>query len=364
MMVRTVINAQITPRGSIRRRTAVVRLATGVPWALALALVAFVTLSVRIVLSPADFADFDTYVEIASDLAGSSLASLWSLEPFSRGLLLWGTDLIGSAEKAVIVVSWLNTLIFLSGIALLSMQTKQEWPGMLMVFGLYGALLGFVTLRATPSYLLVAYAVLCLWDRPLKGFLVIMLAAGFHVSALLMFPPFMLNALLRPRNNQAIARRAAPGRFIWILFCIGCYFTILGGISEFGLLRDLLLSNQITSKFAVYADVLEIADNHQGLSHRLYFIALTLLVYIASISRVDSVNRIWPYVAVAYLLTAIASASPVVAFRLSLFWTIPLLMSFPWSRWIRSELRLLVFSAAVAVLFLIGIRGVLAPATG
>jgi hypothetical protein len=331
---------------------------------LALAFIAFATLSVRVILSPADFADFETYVEIASNLAGSSLGSLWPMEPFSRGLLLWSTDLTGRAETAAIVMHWLNTLIFLSGIALLSTQRKQEWPGMLMVWSLYGALLGFVTLRATPSYLLVAYAALRLWDRPLKGGLVIMLAAGFHGSALLMLPPLMLNALLRQRTNQAIARRAAPDRVIWILVCIGCYSSISGAISNSGLITDLLLSNEITSKYAVYADFVATADNHQSLSHRLYFIALTSLVYIASISRVDAVNRIWPYVAVAYLLTAIASASPVVAFRLSLFWTIPLLMSFPWSRWIKSELRLLVFFAAVAVLFLIGIRGVLAPATG
>jgi hypothetical protein len=364
MMVRTGIDTQFAPRGSTHRRSEGVRLATDVPWALALAFVAFVTLSVRVVLPPSEFADFETYVEIASDLAGSSLTSIWPLEPLSRGLLLWSTDITGRAEAATIVVHWLNSLIFLSGIALLSTQRKQDWPGMLLVWGLYGALLGFVTLRATPAYLLVAYAALRHWDRPLKGGLVILLASGFHASALLMLPPLMLNAWLSHGRNQAIARRASPGRVMWVLFCICCYSAVTGGIGNAGMIADVLLSNEITSKYAVYADFVAIADNHQSLSHRVYFIALAVMVCIAAISREDAVKRIWPYVAVAFLLTALASASPVVAFRLSLFWTIPLLMSFPWSRWTRSELRLPLFTAIAVGLFIFGVRGALAPVTG
>jgi hypothetical protein len=179
-----------------------------------------------------------------------------------------------------------------------------------------------------------------------------------------MLPPLMFNAVLSHKRNQAIARRVSPGRVIWVLFCIGCYFSATGGIGSAGMIADVLLSNEITSKYAVYADFVAIADNHQSLSHRVYFIALALMVCIAAISREDAVNRIWKYVAVAFFLTALASASPVVAFRLSLFWTIPLLMSFPWSRWIRSELWLPLCIAVAAGLFIFGLRGALAPAIG
>lgn len=335
-------------------------LKAGVAWWLTMLLISFVTLTLRIALPAESFADFLTYVEVAQDIAGSTFQSLWPLEPLSRGTLLFAERTLGSAETAALVAHWINSGVFLVGLALVTARYKNDWHGLLVVWGLYGALLGFVTLRATPAYFLVAYAVTRLINKPTQGALVITVAAGFHASALLMFIPWLFSTLTTKTTILARADGDTLGRVCFVLAGIACYLMVSGGIQSAELLVTLLSSNDATAKFSTYAEFAAAGENLQSLGHRAYFVLLTAIALVGALSKHAETRRIWPFVASAYVMTALAAASPVVSFRLSLFWTIPLLLSFPWSHWMVSSIRSAGVTVASLSLYIAGLLGVLA----
>ena len=315
------------------------------------------TLLVRLWTTPGQFADNEVYVDIAGDLRTAQFADLFPLEPLSRGWLALLSASITNPVAAIDLASWINSGIFVLLLGFLALNRSVNWRGLVLVWGLYGALLAFVTLRATPAYLLVVWAVLTMQQAPRRAIALTVLASGFHISAVMVLPPMLLQLMLNRLPPAAYERWSM--RIGGALIAAGCatYVALnLSGEVAANLMTSVFGIHEDFAKFFVYAEAI---GSEQSLFHRAYFAGLVLLLLVAlGLGGRDS-RRSLPYACLSLVIMAMTSPSPVVAFRQSLFWAAPLLLTMPWKTIVPGPLSPFLFPLVAVALQAIGLMGTL-----
>jgi hypothetical protein len=220
---------------------------------------------------------------------------------------------------------------------------------------LYSPLLAFVTLRATPAYLLVAAACFIRRSHPGRALGVAALAVGFHISAALALIPLLLTTYSNP--GRAFSGRGTRRLDVWIVSAGVLLYTVWGGLSDFLPGISAFLEGQSTlAKFAIYAAG---AGEMQSIMHRVYFAVALGAVIMLLISTRNFATRDVRYMTLSFLMYSALTVSPVVAFRQSIFWMMPLVLILPLERYIHSAAVSFAFCALCAVLYAVDFPGVL-----
>lgn len=310
-----------------------------------------------------DFADHYSYLDYTDRVAYFDDKASLLLEPLSKGLLLFLKEVTGSTENGVGAAHYVIGLVFYLGMLAMFPRREANWRGMLLTFAIYGPQLAFVTLRATPAYMLTGLGTVMLLRRQRNGPWLVGSALLFHVSAVLAWPPLValavgqrttwLDWLQRPRNIGIAAA---------VLLLL---FATAGGI----------IVNAATAVFsaipylAKYLFFLRESDTGVDLSrfplaHFIFLAALT--GFTGLVLLVDDVRmrraRIYVTTSFAVYLFIFLILSPIAAFRQTPFWMLPALAIFPWQRvgW-RGPPGLL-FLAGTVVIFLFQFSRVMAVA--
>jgi hypothetical protein len=288
---------------------------------LAAACAAFLILALA--FGPSAFADFDVYVGYSENLRHVDFAGLLAPELVSRSLLKLLASAGGSPESGVALMAAVIFVSTFAGIALLGRSYAPGPANVAALLALFGSLLVFNTLRASPAYLLVAFVILRgpRWDWASAG--VLLLALGFHVSVLLAIAALALYALLRwtlgdrPRGNA------------WV-FGILVALAVAGQLALRSGLGEVLQAFAEGSGFARLPELTGYLDEalfSRSVLHDLWYLAVAafgVVLFHADRGLADFRRR-QLFVAF-FVVFTVLQASPVVAHRFSPFFLIPLIL--------------------------------------
>lgn len=300
-------------------------------------LIAGMVLAVRVFTSPWRFPDFDTYLLVSDALAFQPIRDNLVFEPLSTGFILSLRYLTGNAVDGLIAAHWALSAIFLIGFYKVMATSQQDWKAALVTIGLYGSLLAFVTVRATPAYLLVWLAAIYASQGRVSSLLLAAVAIGFHSSAALATPAVAICYFQQKsrffasfwRNNVLIGSTVALIAVVFslsYLVLVDYLFTVINLLGPF------------LGKYMVYVSAFEgnegssQATSESALFHLAYLIGASVLTIAFIATQDEGAKRLRSYVTLSFFVFVFLSASPVSAYRQSLFWTVPAILYLPWRR--------------------------------
>ena len=308
--------------------------------------IAFVILIVDIFTDPARYADFDTYVYYLDALVYYPPKSWLYFEVLSNLNLLSAHWLTRSVLSGIVFAHYMLGIIFLLAMPIAYPPRRTSWPALLFTFAVLGPLLAFVTLRATPAYFLIAIGVHFAIDRRPMAWLCLAAATSFHISSLLAAIPLAL--LYFERSLPAMFRSDRSRiNYLRIVIAIGLIGAVLPNLS--GSLDAIIKSIPVISKYEVYTEVNETAVTQIG--HYIFLVFVVLLTVSFMAVQSDASRKLNIYVLASFIIYIMLfmAASPVVAFRQTPFWIMPLIAALPWSKLgvRRATVPLFVFACAV-----------------
>ena len=288
---------------------------------LAAACAAFLILAV--LFGPSAFADYDVYVGYSENLQNADFADLLAPEFASRALLKLLASASGKPETGAVLMAWVIFASTFAGIALLGRRYAPGPANVAVLLALFGPLLVFNTLRASPAYLLVTFVVLRgpRWDWLSSGLL--LLALGFHISVLLPIAALVLYALLRWALGDH------PRRNAWV-FGILVALALAGQLAlrwQLGEVLKLFSGGSDLARLPALTVYLDETIFSRGVLHDLWYLAvapLGLILFHAD-HGLPGFARRQLFVAF-FVIFTVLQASPVVAHRFSPFFLIPLIL--------------------------------------
>lgn len=320
---------------------------------IALALIIISIVITALLTKTERFGDYDTYTMYIDSLVHFPSFDWLKLEPLSN-IYLWfcywlTLNVIGANNIAhTILLAAFPLLLFIS-----FSPTRTPWPAILAIFGLFGPLLVFVTLRATPAYLLATWAVYEASARRPKAFVLIALALGFHFSSIMAIPPLII--LYFRDKLPAWAHFERPG----IMLLLG--FVIVAAAANFLAETALTYISAIPflSKYVAYSATAN-ENIETSVNHYIFLgISTGMLLAFLFLARGEA-SRLKIYVISSFLIyiALFIAASPVAAFRQTPFWILPLIGTFPWQRYVTSGPVAFLFVLACEAMFVLQINGV------
>ena len=288
---------------------------------LAAACAAFLILAVS--FGPRAFADYDVYFGYCETLQDRDYADLVAPEFFSRALLKLLASASGSPDTGVALMAGLIFVSTFTGIALLSRSYAPGPANVAALLALFGPMLVFNTLRASPAYLLVAFVILRgpRWDW--VSACLLLMALGFHVSVLLPTAALALYALLRWTLGDR------PRRNAWVLgilvaLAIAGQMALRSGLGE--VLR-LFSEGPDFARLPELTGYLDEALFSRSVFHDVWYLAIAVVgvVLLHADHGLPGFKRRQLFLAF-FVIFTVLHASPVVAHRFSAFFLIPLIL--------------------------------------
>ncbi len=327
----------------------------------AIAAMGALVLLFNLFITPDRFADYNQYLLITDGLVYFYSGSWIGFEAGSNLILLGLRQITGDTVTAVNFAHYLLGITYIYLYFLIAREEQVGWRGVLISFALYGSLLAFVTIRATPAYLLVAMAALRATQGRTSAIWLALAATLFHVSAVLTIPPILFGVAQNRFRSLA-----------WITYSTRALAGVVAGaMLLFGLLRA-AFANAINAaigaipflgKYVVYTAALDpLKDKGEGsstsINHLIYALIMSLLVLVAMIMPDERCRRLRGYFLTSYAIFLLLEFSPITAYRQSQFWAIPLMLIFPWHRFVPGGFRSVLLVVACLAFFAITARGV------
>jgi len=322
----------------------------------AVAFLCALTVGLLVVVPGSAFADFFSYEAIVEELRIGRLSDILTFEPFSRLILYVCGALNNNPSNAAAIDYYINGFIFLCTFVPLTLRYARTWRNVLLLGAVYSPLLAFVAYRATPAYLLAALAYFIRKTHPGRSLGICLLAVGFHVSAALALLPLLLTT--GSGLSKVFSGSRSRWMDAWIVFTGVVLYLVLGGMVDvLPQVSGFLLGNSELAKFATYAVG---AGEVQSIMHRVYFVMVLCTVIFLLATRRDTDTADVRYVTFSFAIYCVMSISPVVAFRQSLFWMIPLALILPLERYVNTTVLSFAYGVLCCVMYAGDFYGVLA----
>jgi hypothetical protein len=282
-----------------------------------------VFLILGVLFGPSAFADYEVYVEYSESLRHVEFADLIAPELVSRALIKLLAVTSGNPETGTAALAWITFVCTFTGIALLSRRYAPGPVNVAVLLALFGPLLLFNTMRASPAYLLVAFVILRgpRWEWTSAGAL--LLALGFHVSVVLPIVALALYALLR----WSLGDR--PRRNAWV-FGLLVSLAIAGQLllrSGLGEVLQLFAEGSDFARLPQLAGYLDEALFSHSVLHDIWYLAVAsvgVVIFYADHGH-PGFRRRQLFVAF-FVMFTVLQASPLAAHRFSPFFLIPLIL--------------------------------------
>lgn len=332
------------------------------------AVLVFIVLSVvaiRFAIPSAIVADYDAYVQLADYLSFRPRSEWISFEPLSSLLLVTLRQFTGSGYSAVGIAHILLSTAYVLFIYKLISVRDISWQGVLLSFGLYGSALAFVLLRGTPAYILVVFALIDAINGKRRAAIFALAAVGFHISALLAVPALLAAYL---QNKNPVVARLFSGRTVVVVGAGLVAALSVASIPAFLEYTNFVIRtfSQFIGKYATYFETANDLEKGRLVgaasnNHFYYTIVVSLLVmfFLTCFDRMAIALR--AYIVTSYVTFMVLSLSPVVAFRQSIFWVLPLVILFPWARYSFYGFGTLFMIVVSLAGFYFGVGSIIAP---
>jgi len=317
----------------------------------------------RVLFVPQRFADYETYVLLIDNVYHGMSRLGFTVEPVFAALFLAVRVITGNTDAAADLLQYGLTALFLLSLYFLIRAYRAEWPAVFVTLGLFAPLLAFVTIRATPAYAVMALAVLFAFQGRLITIPALLVAGLFHPSSVLGVIPVLI-LLAQRRYGWLGWLNTHASRIIAVLVVLAVIATALQTIVVNAMLDALSSIGQL-SKYIVYLESTEVSSqsgtiDQVSIYDRIYSMLIVITTVVAFAQKEPRMVVMRSYILVSFTIFLLLSFSPVAAFRQSIFWFIPLLLTFPWrSAGVRGPVALGLMLASVA-LFIFQLSSVLA----
>lgn len=311
-----------------------------------------------------NISDYDSYLGLIDQIYYFYDPSQIYYEPASTLILYISRLISGDTIKAVNFARYFTTFFFLISIYFLAKHRNVSTTSLAFIVAIFGPLLAYVTIRATPAYMLVAVAALDANAGRRRAVIWSLLALQFHVSVGLAIPAILISLLQNRTNFLSFIEKSLNG--------VTIFFVIVGFIFVFfsQLFSELILQfvSQIGffGKYIAYVGVLDqsnaqisTSENSSQIYHQIYLAISTIFLLFILQSKNINCIRFRSYAIVSFTVFIFMQFSPVTAFRYSLFWIIPALLLIPWNIYFRMYLVRAVLIIAALGAFVFQLRGIL-----
>ena len=302
--------------------------AHNLPYWVTYAFIAVTILVINLFTDALRYADTETYISFLNSLVYFPRDSWKYFEVFSNIYLLIAFWLMQSDVSGVVLAHYALTLGFVLGLRFVFPPNKSSWAALLFTCAIVGPLLAFVTIRATPAYFLVAVAAQLAMNRRISAWVFLVIAAMFHVSALLAAIPMAI--LYFDRNLPKLFRTGRSRKFYSFVIITAVLFgAALPQLSAN--IADLIQVIPVISKYNIY---IVSSTSDTKIEHYLFFGFISSLTIIFMLVQTNQSAKLTSYVMVSFIMYVVMffSASPVAAFRQTPFWVIPMIAVLPWAR--------------------------------
>lgn len=271
--------------------------------------------------------DYDNYLLWATEFQEKSWVELGFAEFFSFAQIKFFGSLGNNVETGLRKLYIFNGIIASFGLFGLSVRYGKTVSGVLLVYILYGPLLTYITLRATPAYIFASWFIL-LRNGIFIKLILMTIASLYHVTSII--PAFLVvGASFLKSNiksnfegnkikvNLSIIAILILGTLIQIIWSLGI------GDSVSRHVAGLIFANEKIQEY------LETASLYRSKAHLGYFVFVLATACFYLYTTSDSINFFWWFVVSASIVFIFLSISPVAAYRFSIFLLLPIFLNFP-----------------------------------
>ena len=335
-----------------------------ISYALLVNFLLFVSIIFYNLVSPEKISDYDSYLITIDRVYYFFDWNNIYFEPASTLLLYAARALSSSTENSVTLARCFTTAFLLFFIAFFAAKRNVSSITLIAVLAIYGPLLAYVTIRATPAYLLIALAALDSNVGRKRCFFWVVLAMQFHVSVALAIPIIIINFIQNRTSIFGFIERSTKGILIFIT--VAAFGLFFAGDSLDQLLYRAVSQIDFLLKYITYVEPLtgdatttaEVASE-SAVYHQIYLGFCTLAFFAFLFSKNEQCVRFRSCVILGYIIFIFMQFSPVTAFRYSIFWMVPGLLLFPWDKYIRNSIMTFVAAIGGCVIFLFQLSSIL-----
>lgn len=169
-----------------------------------------------------DFSDTDTYLYYIDYIYFFRGADWWHFEGLSKITMIALRFLTQDTLDAVSILRYVLILVF--SLSMYYMYRSISWQGLAIAVALYAPLLGLVTIRATPAYILAALSAIAAMDGKWRSIPLLLSGFLFHVSTALAIPAIFLTLALSRYGVKNVKTR-----YIYATFLVcGLFYGVIG----------------------------------------------------------------------------------------------------------------------------------------
>jgi hypothetical protein len=303
------------------------------PWAVFF-LVALIITCVRLTIAPQEFADFNGYVYLLDEIIFNKW-SLWEYgDPLSWGALSIFRYFSGDSSSAIFIGNIYLSLFYLLLCFFAIRRYSICWQSVLFIFSVFGPILAFVTIRATPAYFIILFAALEASRGNIRALFLCLFGAMFHSSAILALPALIASLAQAQFPLVDKAFRSKTIAVVLAVLIVLPFVFFRDFMTEYARIALDALGGAF-SRFSIYikdGQNTPVDGTSGSIFQRIYFAisSVALLVFIFTGGK--HVRGIQGYLVTSYAVFVFMSADPPSAFRQSLFWMMPLMVVFPWQK--------------------------------
>jgi hypothetical protein len=318
---------------------------------------------VRISIPVELFGDFEGY-RLSVERLLSSYENGWLVsDPLGWAPLIALYYLFGNIYDAIYWSNMALSLIFFFGLIYIGEKYVVVWQGILVLICLFGSLLAFITIRATPAYLLITVAALETNNRKqVRPIVLLLLASLFHGSALLAAPGIIAGILCH-RSKTLLSWVDRPQKIFLVLAVLLIPVYLFQDKFKEILLNILDIFSDSLGRFSTYLpsdrDYTTVDPNMRSNSDLYYAIFVFTAFSAFMIFSSRHFVRIRAFILLSFIVFTAMLFQPTAAFRQSLYWLVPMILVFPWKRFEFGGAGNMVLIIGCAVVGYLGFQGVL-----
>lgn len=273
-----------------------------------------------------DFSDTDTYLFYVDSIYFFREPDWWRFEALSKIFMLVIRDLARDTVYSVYIYRYI--LIFVFPFSIYYIYKKSSWQVVVIALALYGPLLGLITMRATPAYILAALAAVSAMEGKWRSIAYLLAGFLFHVSTALAVPATLLVLALSKYGIRTVRSRYIYGGFL--IFSLIYLIIAAAGVQYF---LDFIGSFSYLAKYSSYIPGANetaqaaAAAAESKLVHYIFMGAVVSLGLFLIFMARDDQGAEKLFIAFALVVYAILffASSPVVSLRYSPFFILPAL---------------------------------------
>ncbi len=310
----------------------------------------FILFLLRILYDPVNFADYNSYQIIIEQIAPVNDRGLFEFVSYKT------FDIFSNAfDFGSISLYWLYIYNFMlvSCIYLYAVKVANISPeGVLITMALFAPLLFFVLLRAAPAYVLIMTGLLInSKNKKIISTLCILFAPFIHISAIL---PLLIYYLIKIRKFRELKFLGIAAKLVYVFGFLHIISFVLGYNLIPEIIGSVFQGFDNLSKYSAYTKV----ENNFSIFHYLFLIISLFVFYKFRSYRNFFDPYLYAYGHWIMLIYSIMMINPIVGFRVSIYFYLPVLAIFPWRKIFNSKKIYIVYAMAPLV-FVQSFTGVL-----